>query len=89
MAECSLSTGIILMLFLFARFVIISPAITRVSLFARAISTLFLIASTVGLSATFPVVAVNKMSVSFEAISTSPSSPNKISRFLNSFFNFL
>ena len=74
MALCSLSTGRIFTPFSRAFAMTISPAITRVSLFASAISIPFSIALRVGFNPTLPETATNIISFSsfFEQISSSP-----------------
>ena len=76
-AECSLSTGRIDTPFSFASGIMICPAVTRVSLFARAISFPALIAATVGRIPIIPTIAVTNISdVLYSAISISPSMPD-------------
>ena len=62
MALCSLSTGKIFTLYSFARGIIICPAVTRVSLLARAISCPVFIASIVGIIPIMPTIAVTTIS---------------------------
>ena len=75
-AECSLSTGKSFTPFSFTSLVIICPATTKVSLFARAISFLALIASIVGKRPANPTIAFKTISTSLKvAIFTNPSFP--------------
>ncbi len=75
-ALCSLSTGRIRTFFSFASGMMICPAVTRVSLFARAISFPASIAAIVGLIPIIPTIAVTRMSVSgITETSISPSMP--------------
>ena len=76
MALCSLSTGRICTPYSFARGIIICPAVTSVSLLARAISFPARIASMVGRIPIIPTMAVTRMSASgMAAISKRPSIP--------------
>ena len=63
-ALCSLSTGRIGTLYSFASGIIICPAVTSVSLFAKAIFFPALIAAIVGLIPSIPTIAVTKISLS-------------------------
>ena len=75
MALCSESTGSILEPYFFAASMTSLPAVTNVSLFAKAISVEFLIASIVGTRPIIPT-AVTSVSIDFEdAILISPSRP--------------
>ena len=75
-ALCSLSTGRILTPFSAASFIIMCPAVTSVSLFARAISLPALIASIVGTIPIMPTTAVTTISAcSIAAAWISPSIP--------------
>ncbi len=79
-ALCSLSTGRILIPLSSASFITISPAITRVSLLARAISLPALIADIVGIRPTAPTSAETTISTSGKvATLISPSTPLRIS----------
>ena len=85
-AQCSLSTGIILTPCFFASFITISPAITRVSLFASAIFMPFFIAVSVGRNPILPEHATNIMSFSLsEQIFSRPCSPRTVYFGLNFF----
>ena len=76
MALCSLSTGRIFTPHSFASGIMICPAVTSVSLFARAISFPALIAAIVGRMPIIPTIAVTRISLSsIVAISRSPSIP--------------
>ena len=76
MALCSESTGSILEPYFFAASMTSLPAVTNVSLFAKAISVEFLIASIVGTRPIIPTTAVTSVSIDFEdAILISPSRP--------------
>ena len=75
-AECSLSTGKISTPFSLANPMTKSPAVTNVSLLAKAIVLPRLIASTVGINPIIPTTAVTTISASCNvATCTSPSTP--------------
>ena len=82
-AECSLSIGYKDTLYSLSNSLIISPAITNVSLLARAISLCALIAQTVGFNPALPTSAfINSSSfplLTF-AIYSRPLSPNTFSK---------
>ena len=85
-AQCSLSTGIIFTPCFFASLITISPAITRVSLFASAIFMPFFIAVSVGRNPILPEHATNIMSFSLsEQIFSRPCSPRTVYFGLNFF----
>ena len=76
MALCSLSTGRIFTPHSFASGIMICPAVTSVSLFARAISFPALIAAIVGRMPIIPTIAVTRISEDGSvATSRSPSMP--------------
>ncbi len=79
-ALCSLSTGRMGTPFSAASGMMMCPAVTSVSLFARAIFFPLSIAATVGLTPTIPMMAVTKYSYpSMEAVSRMPSIPERTS----------
>ena len=79
-ALCSLSTGSILTLCSLASGIIICPAVTRVSLFASAMSCPVFMASTVGTIPSIPTTALTTIRASATvAARTSPSAPKQIS----------
>ena len=79
MAQCSESTGTMFTPYFLASVITISPAITRVSLLARAISIPFLIAVSVGFNPILPEHATKIMSFSLsEQICSKPSEPYNV-----------
>ncbi len=78
MALCSLSTGRMFTLFFLASSITNPPAITRTSLFARAMSLPALIAARVGIRPDAPTSAETTMSAPSQAATSSrPSSPQQ------------